>query len=29
VEEIVAFDPPNYFEYRVRKNTVPMKHDLS
>jgi len=28
VEEIVAFDPPNYFEYRVRKSTVPMKHDL-
>ena len=28
VWDAMAFDPPNYFEYRVRKSTLPMKHDL-
>lgn len=28
VEEIVEYDPPNYYEYRVRKSTIPMNHEF-
>jgi len=28
VEEIVKYDPPNYFEYRIKKSTLPIQHEL-
>lgn len=28
VEEIVKYDPPDSFEYRVMKSTLPMRHEL-
>lgn len=28
VEEIVKYDPPNSYEYHVRKSTIPMDHEL-
>ncbi|MDI6830017.1 MAG: SRPBCC family protein [Actinomycetota bacterium] len=28
VEEIVKYDPPHSFEYKVKKSTLPMKHEL-
>jgi ligand-binding SRPBCC domain-containing protein len=28
IEDIVTFDPPNRLEYRVKKSTIPIRHEI-